>query len=556
MKRNKVTQVLLFTFLFSILGVGAAKAQLADEKIHDVSKKSRNGYLGNVVVDDVKKQFDMVFVTKSTNRKVKFDVYQYDYDLNLLNQFSDEQEVEKARKKYKWFNFDKEEKVIRGITAEANLMGQLVFKSKEIKYKYNWFTGKYKKTVRLKGKLKPKNDDGKNMMAYGALDIDETGEVLAMAGVKIKGVKNFENPLFHYRFMKVNADLDMVSSEDVILDYSHNVLWKGPIKRTSGVGQEPEEGDWGIVLVPYKAGGYKKIAPKPNELLFIRVGRDGKVKEKTPITSKVHTWKIIDIYEKNGSYFFYGPGISSKLEKTYYNGKNNPNVMEKGFTDFQIVQLKGGKATFVSAVDLEEFKTKAKKPAGQKKLTIYNGKRVAIRGLDVSSSGSLFINAQDYARNAQGDGNVYKDLFMFHFNKNGELVASYGIESTQKKGSVTGGGLTDARFYPTDGNVVESPDGKKLYWYLFPVKKIHVEKEIQGNYEYTYYIPRTAPRVGSIDLSSGEMSEFQEFGGKKFFLINSHPYISIEGGSKVIYLGEGGEKGKQLWLGKFDPTTL
>ena len=65
-----------------------ASAQIVQEKTVELTGKSKNkGYLGNVVVDDVKQQFDMVFVTKDNNRKVKYEVYQFDYDFNLINNF-------------------------------------------------------------------------------------------------------------------------------------------------------------------------------------------------------------------------------------------------------------------------------------------------------------------------------------------------------------------------------------------------------------------------------------------------------------------------------------
>ncbi|MEM9023057.1 MAG: hypothetical protein AAGB22_04915, partial [Bacteroidota bacterium] len=271
---------------------------------------------------------------------------------------------------------------------------------------------------------------------------------------------------------------------------------------------------------------------------------------------KVHTWKVIDIYEKDGAYFLYGPGVAKKVEKTYYKGAT-PQAVEKGFTNFQLIRLENGSATFVSAPTLDEFAQKTKKPVGQKKPKVYNGKKVDIRGLDISTSGDIFINAQDYSVDAVGDsrGLLYKDLYMFHFSKDGTLKASYGIQSTAKKGGL-GGTMQDARRYATGGSIVESADGKKLYWMLFPIKKVQMHKEVHGNYEYTYYTPRMAPRAGSIDLTSGELSEFQEFGGEKFYLFNAHPFVQIEAGSQVLYLGEGGDKGRQIWLGKFSPATL
>ena len=532
-----------------VLGtLGTANAQLAAEKTHDVSKKARNGYLGNVVVDDVKKQFDMVFVTKSTNKKIKFDVYQYDYDLNLINEFSDEQDVEKARTKYQWFG--KKYKGDEYSVTELRLGGMMLNKLQlvQINYKYGWLSGKYKKKEKVLNDVKAKNLFGKPMFNPRQFHYNdpETGNLVYVNAVMDKafGIEK-------YIINNISPDLQKTVVGEFQIGFYQRLMYQGFIANS----------DDDVAIIFADAGGKGVIKPKKNQSItptrwtYLRLAKDGKLKEKIHFDTKALNWAVSGAVEKDGAVYLYGAGESGGV------GTNHQKLMAQigtGKQDvFQVIKIKGGKTEFVSAPTLDDFEAKAKKPASQKKLTIYNGRKVEIRGIDVTSSGDIFINAQDYSVDATGKvgGNIYKDLFMFHFDKNGALKSSYGIESTQKKGGL-GGGLLDARFHATDGTIIESADGKKLYWMLFPVKKIFTYKEISGSYEYTYYIPRIAPRAGAIDIATGEVSDFQEFGGEKFFLFNTHPFINIEGGTKIIYLGEGGEKGKQIWLGKFDPASL
>ena len=116
MKRIITTGLLCFVIAF-----GAEAQKLSQEKMVELTGKSkRKGYLGNVVVDDTKQQFDMVFVTKDVKRKVKYEVYQFDYDFNLVNNFEDEQRKPKGkRSKNKVYKGDYWQ--VTGVTASSNM---------------------------------------------------------------------------------------------------------------------------------------------------------------------------------------------------------------------------------------------------------------------------------------------------------------------------------------------------------------------------------------------------------------------------------------------------
>ena len=62
--------------LAAALPTASLSAQkLAIEKTHDVSGKAKRGFLDDVNINEPANKVDLVFCTKATNRKVKFETY-------------------------------------------------------------------------------------------------------------------------------------------------------------------------------------------------------------------------------------------------------------------------------------------------------------------------------------------------------------------------------------------------------------------------------------------------------------------------------------------------
>jgi len=566
----KTKQLILATAL--CLGFTKSFSQaLAAENSIQISGKAKHGYLANVVTDDAKQRLSLMFAKKANN-KVKVEVYEFDYDLKPTNQYSDEVEFENARTKYKWFNYrGKDEEKITGVEAEADMMGKVVFKKKEISYKYNWYTGKYEKSVEVLDKMKPKDDDNKKFQFYASYSLDETGEALCLAGVK-GSMKEFAKPLQEFKIMKVNSNLDLVKEETVSFQYAMKVVYTGPI-RTGAIEENTDEtGDWAIVFGAFTNQGYGKFKdPNPTNCLYVRVGRDGAIKDKIQFTTKAGSWKIDGFYEKDGAVYFYGPAKKLKdPEDAYYSLTDNPQMMEKGFSCFQVAGVKNSKFLFVNAPNLDEFEAKSAKPDNQKKNVLYEGKKINIGGLDITSPGELFINAQEYSYDAAGSyrGYKYHDFLMLHFDQGGNLVKSYGIDNPQKlgwKGAVDP--HQDPKYYPTESVIFEGKDKSSVYWMQFFIGNIERRQAEYGAYKYTWWTPRKQVRIGKIEAASGKVNNFNTFGdgsqgGKKFYLMNEFPAVKINGGKQTVFIGEDtniwgmDSSGDYLWLGKFDPEKM
>ena len=122
--KNLLTALILVLMLYS----AAASAQLPVlEKSYDISRKAKNGYLGGIYIDSAKGTFDMVYVLRSSARKVKREIYTFDKELNLLNTVKDEEEVDRQRGKHH---------------RQPDLQAGSQNRDKEVTPKLEWVTGR------------------------------------------------------------------------------------------------------------------------------------------------------------------------------------------------------------------------------------------------------------------------------------------------------------------------------------------------------------------------------------------------------------------------------
>ncbi|MCB9174648.1 MAG: hypothetical protein H6589_08575 [Flavobacteriales bacterium] len=580
--------------LFGFAIVFSASAQIAQEKIVELTGKSKNkGYLGNVVVDDVKQQFDMVFVTKDNNRKVEYEVYQFDYDFNLLNNFKDAERKLKSKSKNKTYKGDYQEVI--GVTASPNMTGKLVLRKTLYINQWNWWKGGYETTKKLLDKEKPKEiggdgDDKKRKLFYTAhKDIADKGELLVCALIN-KGIMSMAKEADReYLLMHIDKDLNVVKKTPIKFDHPQSLL----------ISKELEDTDeWLLVFAPYSAQGMGKLADdNSNNLTYIRIDEAGNVKERFNFESKCNEWAIFDAYAVGNDVYFYGAGNINKPEKNYTkppycisfdampsagDAESRMTTLESmKFGYLQVAKISGGKAEFVSAVSIEDINAKGIKPASQKKLREFDGKKFILNGVNITSNGDVFISGQDFKMDNIGDvkGRVYKDLLMFHFDKTGAFKRYYGVENTAKSAGLLGG-AGGAKSFPSEFSIYEAPNGKDLFWNVFLVQDVDVDCSSETSTNYIagtqtttttcVYTPLYQGRLGKIDITSGDISDFKTFGGKDYYLYldledngkgKDSPYITINGGKQVVYIArqrKGGMSGNErwgnsLWFGKFDP---
>lgn len=535
---RRVTLLLMAAMLLSATMSLAQVSYMENEIAHQISNKAEQGYLGDVSMDDDKKEITLSFVTATKAKKIKVEKYVFDYDLNFKT--SEKEEYEKAKdvkSKYKWFKFRNEEveKTI-GVTAEPTMMGNLVFKRKEITSFWSWYYGGYRTEVKVTDKLKPRNDEGNKYFYRGHFDNDETGELLALVSPKINGKDAYKMGM-EFNVLKVDKDLNIVSKVDIMFENPQFLIWKGVFDNT---------GDFAAVFAPTAGMGIKNESEKPIEYTYVRINPNGEVVERIPFETKATRWMIGGAYEKDGITTLYGAGFNIDKPKDAYADFKNYAPVYKGFDNMQIVSFKGGKVQYVSAPKLDEIANKTVAPSGQKKAKEYDGGRIRVTGIQTAPNGDVMIMAQMVNYNPVSQLMVYKDFLVFHFAGNGELKKTYSIDTPAKGGIYnTTDPLSSPATRPSNSEIFISEDGRTALWTTALVTK--VDKTTVSYYflneKTTTWTPREQLLVSSIDLTTANMTEVQTVGdgtkGKKdFFLRQDIRFVPFSDGKRVLVIGE------------------
>ncbi len=574
MKVKKISlfnpQTLLFLGVI-LLSINLSHAQISymqNEVAHQISNKAEQGYLGNVDIDEATKEIKLSFVTALKSKKIKVEKYVFDYDLNFKTSEKEEFDYAKdVKAKYKWFKFRNEEvEKIIGVTAEPTMMGNLVFKQKEITNYWSWFSGGYRTDVKTTDKLKPKNDEGNKYYYRSHFDNDLTGELLALVSPKY-GPKQASKMQEEFSVLRVNKNLEIVSTTELNFPHPQWMIFSGRFTGTEGA---EYNGDYAVVFAPHDMMGVKNPDPNPTQYTYVRISPEGKIVEKINFETKATKWMISGIYEKDGVTTIYGAGFKIGKPKDAYANFKNYAPVEKGFDNFQIVGIKNGKVQYVSAPDLSEIGSKTVAPAGQKKAKEYNGGRLRVTGIQTATNGDAMIMAQMLTYNMASQAMVFKDFIVFHFNTGGDLKKVYSIDTPAKGGIYnTTDPVSSPSTRPSSSEIFLSEDGKSAYWMTGLVTK--VDKSSVSYYflneKTTTWTPREQLLIGRIDLQNNVMDEISTVGdgakGKKdFFLRSDIRYVPFGDGSKLLIIGEDrmslgvfSKNDNYIYLGKMDLSS-
>lgn len=554
--------LLLFAMMLITANMCLAQVSYMENEVaHQISNKAEQGYLGDVLMDADKKEISLYFVTATKAKKIKVEKYVFDYDLNFKTSDKEEYDQPKdVKAKYKWFKFRNEEveKTV-GVTAEPTMMGNLVFKRKEITSYWSWFNGGYQTDVKVTDKLKPRNDEGNKYFYRGHFDNWETGELLALVSPKF-GAKEAYKMNMEFTVLKVDKDLNIVGQTNINFENPQYLIWKGVFDNT---------GDFAAIFAPTAGMGVKNESEKPTEYTYVRINPKGEVVERVPFETKATRWMIGGVYDKNGITTIYGAGFKIGKPKDAYADYKNYAPVYKGFDNMQVVSIKGGKLQYVSTPNLDEIASKTVAPSGQKKAKEYDGGRIRVTGIQTAPNGDVMIMAQMLTYNAVSQVVVYKDFMVFHFGGNGEFKKMYSIDTPAKGGIYnTTDAVSSPATRPSESEIFMSEDGRTAIWTTALVTK--VDKATVSYYflneKTVTWTPREQLLVSTIDLASGSMTEVQTVGddtkGKKdFFLRRDIRYVPFGDGKRILVIGEDrmslgvfSKNDNYIYLGKLSTT--
>ncbi|MBY0476330.1 MAG: hypothetical protein K2Q24_01700 [Chitinophagaceae bacterium] len=546
---------LFYTFLLLLFACTLQAQQLSKEATHEISKKANKGYLYEPKVDEAKNEISLTYVTKATGRFAKFETYKFDMNFT----FKSVEESEVPLEKIKGFKADKgEEYTVEAVTVEPNLLGTLILKSKTYKRKWNWFWGGYDTKVSFGEKIKPKSDDGGKFQYIAHSEQPESGNILIFAGDKGTGLGNALKMTTEIHILRFDHDLNKVSDQLLKFDHPQTVV---AVNTDDQDDDDDTDNDVLLLFAPMGGKGYKKSAdPNATNYTFVRVGKDGTVKERISIASKAGIFNGTMFVTLGADVLIMG-ATGDKTDDYYDEKFAAPVNMRDDETEkfkakgFQIVKIANGKVAFVNNNTLEDFDKKSQSPPSQKKNPEYTGRKFKVADIKVLSNGDILLAGQKYTKpkngghkvkfgnlgsigGEQGGGPEYEDIILMHFAGDGILKASYGVRREEND--------KDAKTSPNNQLIMESADGKSVYWTIMEMKGWRQEKELgESKYKFLMY-----PNVAKIDVVNAKVGNFVQMGQGKtdYFVNNKYPSLPI-GKGQVVFLGES-KSGKTLWFAK------
>jgi hypothetical protein len=545
------------------------------EKSHEISRKSKKGYLAQIVPHADKNTFDMIFVLKGGGKTtIKTEIYTFDKDLNLIDTQKDEQEIERVKTKFKWFKFNGDDRKFNMTSANANLKNELIFRKKEITQYFNWWWGDYRNVVQLLEKVKATDAEGNRYSFRGGhYDNYQTGEMLLLAPLRESFDKNgFTN----YDVISVNGVLKINKMDGLKFAGGQWPIYSKPLldedSETSSNEDEPR--DWIVVFAPVDG---KNQGMKPTDYTYVRMTPEGKIKEKVAFQAPTNGWRILGVMEKNGVATIVGSGIEDKPSKNFINdtykmglvsmvtmneeqqeastgksglmgalvGKEGASMLskfgsaetmiptqelidnsynDKKYDHFVVGQIVGGQYKTLSYPTIDDFENAHQKPSNQKKYFDFDGKKFVIDNIGQNSDGSVMVTGQDFDTDSKStSGKKFKEAYLFKFTTDGKLAANYGVEIDQKhtSGFMSGKG-PKSDYYPVSNFTVESVDKSKTYWFMNKVKTIRVDTDadfstnlltgVSATVLTTSYTPLKSIQYGSIDNKSNTMGVVKDLG--------------------------------------------
>jgi hypothetical protein len=603
---------LISALLLVLLVVNSQAQQMPlTEKMHEISRVSKKGYLGQVIAND--STFDMVFVLKGGGKNtIKTETYTFDQSLNLLNTKREEDELAQVKAKNKWLTYRGDEQKFTMTSASVSYKGELVLRRKEVTQSWNWWFGYYQNSVKELEKIKAESEVGKKYGFTGGIYENYlTGKMLAYAPPK--NSNKFDEGYNTYHLLSIEGNLAFEKTDELTFKGFFMPIYSKPLsdEELSTTSNEDMPRDWVTV---FAATGFKGNTAQPTDYVYVRASPEGKVLEKIEFTSPTVAWRIVDIIEHNKTVTIIGSGMEKNPNKAMIViGKSNKYIdsffedgtvaltsmsqadqhaavdnSTKGFSGlmkdiktlssaenviitqedldrrldvlnydhFVIGQVTNGQYKTLAYTGAQDFEKAQIKPDNQKKYFNWDGRRFNIDYIDLKADGRIVVTGQNAP---ELNSHKSKVSYMFMYEKDGTLRASYGVESIKKAFFSNDAGPQSDQ-YPLTNWTVESANKNKTYWFINKVKAFRAETSTDyvsgflhaSRNTTTSYKPLRTIRYGVIDNKTkalGTVNDLGENEKKDYYLFDNHNKVLL--GDYVIYLSET-KKGDKILLSRFD----
>lgn len=518
-----------------------ASAQEIKETIEPLSKKAQKGYICDVSKDE-SGNCNVTFKMKMDKKSdvISFEKYSFDSNLKFTGT-SDAQEKKEKKDDFEQTSF-------YAYVGGGNSFDVLSMKlkiNKVVRLK-SWDQKKQVYTIKKtisEETIKPKNDNGKVYYGHASYSSDKKSDLFAIAKTEAKNKKEADQ----FLILKINESLELKETP-IDLKGSHSLVYSGQLPNENVV----------MVFAPNKG------AADVSKYVYYQFGIEGNLKDKVEFKSPASALLITSMYEKNGDIYFFGTSTKSKDEfeevfneyapiynPGYSEGGNNKldakwrKSLDENMENFHLLKFKGDQLVFASKTPVSEFKSKFKTAPSDKGASVYKGKNFFIEDFYVTNTEDYLITGQLKSSVNLGIGNPadsYEDIVCFHFDKNGNLKAQYGIGkvNNDKKSEI----------FKMVQNFHPSADGKSLYWEILEVKGTKgYESFMDAYYNSESFYPLYFPRIVKIDLANSTLGPIKSLGSGKYFLKRDFPSIMDSKEKSITYFGLD-EDWEKLWIGK------
>lgn len=600
---------LLFAMSFLLISLNLmAQQDYILEKDYEISRKAKKGYLGDVQLN-TNQQIELTYFLPSSKRKVKIETYVFDNECNLVNSIKEEWDVERVKKKFKGFKFKGETYSTQMASLSANMMNKTMFKKREIQAVWNWWRGDYVKRVKLLDRQKLMDpDSGEPFYYVAAHEVERDSAILALVYpadntfsnlnlLKVKGDGSFDKLKIIPSPASYNALYAAPLQDAMSIDVDNDALPR----------------DWIVVLAPNKTKKtgtpnnqfmYLRISPEGNlkEQQTLNVPyagyrilnayeENGKVifygsameKDKpamdllgATVSSTSMDDEELSAQKENsggmlGGFKKMAGQLTGKEDMAPTQASLDAALDEKNYSHFVIGTLTNGNASFLPT-SMDDINAKMIKGLDMKNAPKFNGKKFITTHFQVLKNGDMMLALQDF-KNVDGSGGggnkllgaltgvstsrsgggydrVYKEVFLLHFNSQGNLIADYAVEIDQKnKRNFLNTSPMAANNFPAYSSFFESADGKSIKWVMEIVKAIDKDTSFSSdtnlftgtttNTTSTTYKRFYSIEYGEIDLANKKSSEFKTLGDdekRKFYLYEKYNRIQL--GDNVYFFSE------------------
>lgn len=494
------------------------------ESTYALTGKSKRGRLANVE-QKANGNYELTYLTKSTAKKAKFEIYTFDKDFNFKNLEQGEVEFEKMKSKFSWFTYKGELYSVDAITLNWNPATSIKLKKKRITYKYDWLLLGYYKKVEVLEKVKPRTESGDKYFAKAYFEDEISGDLYIVAGVAPGLVsKDVMKQNRDLHILKFDWDLNLVGDISIPFEFDQQVAFSQGFPTVDPENPEAKGIDGGcIVFAPANIKGADTQTDKnKGNFTYVEFSKDMKLVGRESFDNPSPGWQIeTSIVAPNSSggrdVYLYGSAAFGK-DKYYLTA-----VQSTKKKSIQLLKASDGKIQYLTESNIEDLASKKAVPPSKGKSMDYNGKQAIKGNYHLLQNGGFLIQGQFFDKDGKG-----KDLYAIQFDQAGNLVSTYGVP------------LNSPNKWAYGNHTAFIQKGPNMYLEL-----VEVTGAVDGE-QFLY------PSITKIETDKHTVSDPLILGriGKKqtYFVDKSYPRLNASAG-ELVYFGSD-RKGKNIWFCK------